>query len=57
VVLVLKACRDPEEQSRLSTVRGHRRSLVKVQSQLQLMTQDLKGSCKGVEARHHEESL
>jgi hypothetical protein len=36
---------------------GHGRPLVKVQSQLQLMTQDLKGSHKGVETWHHEESL
>ena len=39
----------------LGTVRGHRRPLVKVQPQLQLMAQYLKESCLGAEACHHEE--
>jgi hypothetical protein len=38
-------------------VRDHGRPLVKVQLWLQLVAQDLKESCKGVEAWHHEESL
>ena len=57
MVLVLKAGRGHGEQLRLGTVRDHGRPLVKVQLWLQLVAQDLKESCKGVEAWHHEESL
>jgi hypothetical protein len=42
VVLALRALRDQEELLRLGTVRGHERPLVKVQHQLQLMSQDLR---------------
>jgi hypothetical protein len=38
--MVLKAGRGHEEQLRLSTVRGLGRLLLKVQPQLQLMSQD-----------------
>ena len=51
MVQVLKAA------EALGTVRGHGRPLVKVQPQLELMAQDLKRSCIGAEACHHEESL
>jgi hypothetical protein len=40
VVLALNVWRGHEEQLKLVTVRGHGRPLVKVQPQLQLMTQD-----------------
>jgi hypothetical protein len=46
MVLVLKTGRGHAEQLRLSTVRGHRRPLVKVHPQLQLMSQDRRGHVK-----------
>jgi hypothetical protein len=41
----------------LCTVSGHGRPLMKVQPQVQLMAQDKKGSCKGIEVWHCEDSL
>lgn len=40
VALVVKACRDHEKRLRIDTVKGKKRSLVKVQSQWQLKAQD-----------------
>jgi hypothetical protein len=46
VVLVLKAWKSHEEQLRLRTVTGLGRPLMKVQPQLQFMTQDWRGHAK-----------
>jgi hypothetical protein len=46
VVLVLKAEGGHEEQLRLGTVGGYGRPLMKVQPQLQLMSQDRRGHVK-----------